>query len=136
MKPFSKSESSEIPESDEVDVENQNQLEDSLPEIERFVNLDFSGAPPSVEYIEELFKLLSSLKASGVFIEYSDTFPYLGKFEILKNEKRSYSQDEIVKIGILADKYSQDSKLRYFLNKRLNLSQKLDLSEKQDSPRN
>ena len=60
----------------------------------------------------------------------------MGKFEILKNEKRSYSQDEIVKIGALADKYSQDSKLRYFLNIKLNLSQKLDLSEKRDSPRN
>ena len=69
-----------------------------------------SRAPPSVEYIEEIFKLLSSLKASGVFIEYSDTFPFLGKYEILKNDKRSYSQDEIVKIGALADKYSQDSK--------------------------
>ena len=117
-------------------VKNQNQLEDSLPDIKQFVHLDFSGAPPSVEYIEELFKLLSSLKASGVFIEYSDTFPFLGKFEILKNEKRSYSQDEIVKIEALADKYNQDSKLRYLLNIRLNLSQKLDLSEKQDSPRN
>ena len=95
-----------MPESEEVDVENQNQLEDSLPDIKRFVHLDFSGAPPSVEYIEQVFQLLSGLKASGVFIEYSDSFPFFEKMEKLTNEKRSYTRDEILKIGSLADQYS------------------------------
>ena len=34
------------------------------------------GAPPSVEYFEQLLPLLARAGATGILIEWEDTFPY------------------------------------------------------------
>ncbi len=68
---------------------------------ERLVHLDLKGAPPKVEYLEELFPLLSKLGATGLLIEYEDMFPYWGPLEII-SAKNAYSQETVAKINKLA----------------------------------
>ncbi|XP_015516621.1 hexosaminidase D [Neodiprion pinetum] len=42
----------------------------------RLVHLDLKGAPPRVSYLEKLFPLLRSWGATGLLLEWEDTFPY------------------------------------------------------------
>ncbi|XP_049776034.1 hexosaminidase D-like isoform X1 [Schistocerca cancellata] len=43
----------------------------------RLVHLDFKGAPPKVTYLEQLFPLFREWGATGILIEWEDTFPYV-----------------------------------------------------------
>ncbi|KAG8040598.1 hypothetical protein G9C98_002594 [Cotesia typhae] len=42
----------------------------------RLVHLDLKGAPPRVSYFEKLFPLLRTWGATGLLVEWEDTFPY------------------------------------------------------------
>ncbi|XP_058796637.1 hexosaminidase D-like [Phymastichus coffea] len=42
----------------------------------RLVHIDLKGAPPRVSYFEKLFPLLRALGATGLLLEWEDTFPY------------------------------------------------------------
>ncbi|XP_066601396.1 hexosaminidase D-like [Prorops nasuta] len=42
----------------------------------RLVHLDLKGAPPKVSYFEKLFPLLRTWGATGLLLEWEDTFPY------------------------------------------------------------
>ncbi|XP_043484727.1 hexosaminidase D-like [Leptopilina heterotoma] len=42
----------------------------------RLVHIDLKGAPPRVSYFEKLFPLLRSWGATGLLLEWEDTFPY------------------------------------------------------------
>ncbi|CAG0913464.1 unnamed protein product [Notodromas monacha] len=62
---------------------------------EKIVHLDLKGGPPKVAYIKEFFKLIRAFGATGVLIEYEDTFPYS---LISSNSSIRYSLKEIREI--------------------------------------
>lgn len=68
----------------------------------RFIHLDLKGAPPKVEYLQQLFPLLRQAGANGILLEYEDTFPYAG--ELLRHAvaDNAYSLSEIEDIKRLA----------------------------------
>ncbi|KAM7068156.1 hexosaminidase D isoform 1-T1 [Molossus nigricans] len=67
----------------------------------RFVHLDLKGAPPKVSYLSEAFPLFRALGATGLLIEYEDTFPYEGHLRLLRAQ-HAYSPAEVKEILRLA----------------------------------
>ncbi|CAH1958812.1 unnamed protein product [Acanthoscelides obtectus] len=43
---------------------------------QRLVHLDLKGAPPKVSYFEKLFPFIKDIGATGILLEWEDTFPY------------------------------------------------------------
>ncbi|RLV99357.1 hypothetical protein DV515_00010012 [Chloebia gouldiae] len=50
----------------------------------RLVHLDLKGAAPRVQYLEQVLPLFRALGATGLLLEYEDTFPYTGPLELLQ----------------------------------------------------
>ncbi|XP_022901815.1 hexosaminidase D-like [Onthophagus taurus] len=42
----------------------------------RLIHLDFKGAPPKPSYLEKFFPLIKDIGATGILLEWEDTFPY------------------------------------------------------------
>ncbi|XP_027221516.2 hexosaminidase D isoform X1 [Penaeus vannamei] len=68
----------------------------------RLVHLDLKGAPPRINYYEQLFPLIRSFGATGLLIEYEDMFPYHGKLKHLQAQN-AYTPDDIAKLHSMAD---------------------------------
>ncbi|KAB0793796.1 hypothetical protein PPYR_13416 [Photinus pyralis] len=45
--------------------------------IQRLIHLDLKGAPPKLAYFEKFFPFVKELGATGLLIEWEDTFPFL-----------------------------------------------------------
>ncbi|XP_063208305.1 hexosaminidase D isoform X1 [Chroicocephalus ridibundus] len=60
----------------------------------RLVHLDLKGAPPRAAYLAEVLPLLRALGASGLLLEYEDTFPYAGPLGPLR-APHAYSPGEV-----------------------------------------
>ncbi|XP_049817212.1 hexosaminidase D isoform X2 [Aethina tumida] len=43
---------------------------------QRLVHLDLKGAPPKISYFEKLFPFIKEIGATGILLEWEDTFPY------------------------------------------------------------
>ncbi|KAL0993132.1 hypothetical protein UPYG_G00103640 [Umbra pygmaea] len=65
------------------------------------VHLDLKGAAPKVNYLKQIFPLISSLGADGILLEYEDMFPYHGGLTMLKSPY-AYRMKDIEKIKSLA----------------------------------
>jgi hexosaminidase len=61
------------------------------------VHLDLKGAPPKASYIIKLLPLLKELGATGLLIEYEDTFPYSDGLEKYTSRER-YSLQQVSRI--------------------------------------
>lgn len=72
----------------------------------RLVHLDLKGAPPKVDYYAQLFPLLHEMNATGILLEYEDTFPYWGSLKPLA-AGNAYSRQDVSRIQSLA----QDARL-------------------------
>ncbi|XP_050303355.1 hexosaminidase D-like isoform X2 [Anthonomus grandis grandis] len=70
---------------------------------ERIVHVDLKGAPLKTEYFAQFFPLIKRLGATGVLLEYDDTFPYKGA--LLKNVPalNSYKRKDIKAINNMAE---------------------------------
>lgn len=73
----------------------------------RIVHLDLKGAAPKVFYFELFFRLIKNLGATGVLIEWEDTFPYSGPLEIVRSVN-AYTEEEIRTILTWAKDMSLD----------------------------
>ncbi|XP_063446453.1 hexosaminidase D-like isoform X2 [Mytilus trossulus] len=71
----------------------------------RLVHLDLKGAPPRVEYLEQVIPLFKKLGATGLLIEYEDMFPYYGELEEVASQ-HAYSKEAIYRIQQLAEENS------------------------------
>ncbi|KAM9222274.1 LOW QUALITY PROTEIN: hexosaminidase D [Leptosomus discolor] len=60
----------------------------------RLVHLDLKGAPPRAPYLGQVLPLLRALGATGLLLEYEDTFPYAGPLEPLR-APHAYSPAEV-----------------------------------------
>ncbi|XP_074967167.1 hexosaminidase D isoform X1 [Phalacrocorax aristotelis] len=60
----------------------------------RLVHLDMKGAPPRASYLAEVLPLLRALGATGLLLEYEDTFPWSGPLEPLR-APHAYSPGEV-----------------------------------------
>ena len=69
---------------------------------ERLVHIDLKGAPMKPSYLEELFAKIAEWGATGLIIEYEDSFPFSGDFEKIKSKQFSYSVDDIKRINTAA----------------------------------
>lgn len=72
-----------------------------LSKLERIVHIDLKGAPPKIDYFKSLIPMLKKFGATGILIEYEDTFPFEG---ILAEARYgyAYSKDDIKLIKQLA----------------------------------
>ena len=94
-----------VPDNDDsVSYENQQQMEDSLPDTKRYIHIDLAAAPPKVEYLEKLFTLFSENQIDGVFLEYGNRFPFDGLISNLTNTKTAYTKDDIQSVVKFATK--------------------------------
>ncbi|XP_064113847.1 hexosaminidase D-like isoform X1 [Macrobrachium nipponense] len=73
--------------------------------VHRLVHIDLKGAPPKISYFEKLIPLLVSHGATGLLLEYEDTFPFHGKVSHLRT-KNAYTPADIMKLHSLANDYN------------------------------
>uniref|UniRef100_A0A8R1HMW2 beta-N-acetylhexosaminidase n=1 Tax=Caenorhabditis japonica TaxID=281687 RepID=A0A8R1HMW2_CAEJA len=66
------------------------------------VHIDLKGAPPRVEYLQQVFELLSRQHVDGVLIEYEDMFPYSGEIENI-TRMLHYSEADVRRIIYAAE---------------------------------
>ncbi|KAL8564975.1 hypothetical protein ACOMHN_003351 [Nucella lapillus] len=60
----------------------------------KLVHLDLKGAPPRIEYLEQVFPLMRKWGATGLLVEYEDCFPYSGDLKVL-HAQDTYSIKDI-----------------------------------------
>ncbi|XP_048585167.1 hexosaminidase D [Nematostella vectensis] len=60
----------------------------------KLVHLDLKGAPPKMSYLLHILPVMKKWGATGLLVEYEDTFPYQGDLAILKSSL-AYSKEEI-----------------------------------------
>ncbi|GAB6020255.1 hypothetical protein CHUAL_002973 [Chamberlinius hualienensis] len=63
----------------------------------RLFHLDLKGAPPKVDYLKKLFVIMKQLGATGVVLEYEDTFPYENELAPIAG-KHHYSKEDVTSI--------------------------------------
>ncbi|XP_065282886.2 hexosaminidase D-like [Dermacentor albipictus] len=61
----------------------------------RLVHLDLKGAPPKASYLITLIPILKSLGATGLLIEYEDSFPFVGEPLHALASPRAYTRQEL-----------------------------------------
>lgn len=72
-----------------------------LANLERIVHIDLKGAPPKPSYFKSFIPMLKKFGATGILIEYEDTFPFEGQLA----EARygfAYTKEDIEMIKSLA----------------------------------
>ena len=69
---------------------------------ERLVHLDLKGAPPRMQYLIQLLPLFKIMGATGLLVEYEDTYPYVGDLQLLRGDD-AYTEKEIVEFLKQAD---------------------------------
>uniref|UniRef100_A0A8R1TZF7 beta-N-acetylhexosaminidase n=1 Tax=Onchocerca volvulus TaxID=6282 RepID=A0A8R1TZF7_ONCVO len=60
----------------------------------RIIHFDFKGAPPKISYLKEVLRLIKRSGATGILLEWEDTFPFNG---ILADNRNSdaYTVEEV-----------------------------------------
>jgi len=69
--------------------------------FQKLVHMDLKGAPPRIEYFQQLLPFLKRLGATGLLLEYEDTFPFKGELRPLA-ASHAYSEADISTLLALA----------------------------------
>jgi hexosaminidase len=77
-------------------IYSKNILKSLLPN--RLFHLDLKGAKPTIDYLIELLQFASRYGATGVLLEYEDTFPYSGELAKLR-ASHAFSISDIHRIN-------------------------------------
>lgn len=72
-----------------------------ISNLERIVHIDLKGAPPKPSYFKTFIPMLKKLGATGILIEYEDTFPFEGQLAEAKYGN-AYTKADIDMIKKLA----------------------------------
>ncbi|KAA0202662.1 hypothetical protein HAZT_HAZT011853 [Hyalella azteca] len=67
----------------------------------KLVHLDLKGAPPKISYLRVLIPYMKEMGATGLLIEYEDSFPYWGPLASLA-ARNAYTRKEISEILAIA----------------------------------
>jgi len=62
--------------------------------FQKLVHLDLKGAPPRIEYLQELLPFLKQIGTTGLLVEYEDTFPFKGELSPLSSP-HAYTETDI-----------------------------------------
>jgi hypothetical protein len=87
-----------------LNIQSKNQIsstESLLKKLERVVHIDLKGAPPKPDYFKSFIPFLKENGATGILLEYEDTFPFEGKLAEAKNG-RAYTLEDVNMIKKLA----------------------------------
>ena len=61
---------------------------------QRIVHLDLKGAPPKMQYLLRIIPLMRQWGATGILVEYEDTFPFKDELSYIAKEQ-CYSSEDI-----------------------------------------
>ena len=61
---------------------------------QRIVHLDLKGAPPKIQYLLRIVPLIRQWGATGILVEYEDTFPFKDGLSFISRE-HCYSSEDI-----------------------------------------
>lgn len=75
--------------------------DDLLKNMERIVHLDLKGAPPKPDYFKKFIPFIKEHGATGILLEYEDTFPFTGRLEEARHG-RAYTLQDVEMIKQLA----------------------------------
>ncbi|XP_072382765.1 hexosaminidase D-like isoform X2 [Diabrotica undecimpunctata] len=84
------------------------ELIDLIMEKNILIHLDLKGAPPKPEYLAKFFSFVKSLGATGILLEWEDTFPYTDDIRLLGSlgdssaSKGHYTNEEALEVLKLA----------------------------------
>jgi len=73
-----------------------------LNKLERIVHIDLKGAPPKISYFDRFIPLLKENGATGILLEYEDTFPFQGNLKEAQHSD-AYSLDDVKHIKNLCN---------------------------------
>lgn len=65
-----------------------------LNNLERIVHIDLKGAPPKIDYLKKFIPFIKQFGATGILLEYEDTFPFQGMLAEAKHGN-AYSVDDV-----------------------------------------
>jgi hypothetical protein len=65
-----------------------------LKDMERIVHIDLKGAPPKPDYYKKFIPFVKKQGATGILLEYEDTFPFTGKLAEAKHG-HAYTLEDI-----------------------------------------
>ena len=81
----------------------------------RLIHFDLKGAPPKIEFIQQVMEIAAKLGATGILIEYEDMFPYEGSLKSI-SASNHYSKADVSFTSLNAKENVKIKKL--FLQKR------------------
>lgn len=65
---------------------------------QNLVHLDLKGGAPKIDYLIKILPFLKSSGATGLLIEYEDTFTYSDTLEILRNKNDYYAENDLISL--------------------------------------
>jgi hexosaminidase len=60
----------------------------------RLIHFDLKGAPPKIDYLQQLIPIIVQLGGTGLLIEYEDMFPYEGELKSI-SATNHYTRAEV-----------------------------------------
>ncbi|XP_072168395.1 hexosaminidase D-like [Diadema setosum] len=75
------------------------QVQPPLPDsYQRLVHVDLKGAPPKIDYLLKILPLFKEWGATGLLVEYEDTFPFSRDLQIISKREECYSLGDIASL--------------------------------------